>query len=808
MEEDERNGSDDMESLFAGMDFVAPAFSVSVLSTSSSSAAAAAAAVASPPLSKDPTLSPSLEESVLPQGDLATVAPVLLSPSQQQQQQQPRLTPSSSIHGFVFQPPGEPLDESLFSGLSLASTTSDVTASQSAEVLEVIASPSPSPPPPTPLPLPLSAIVTSFVEDRTDEVKLERMSSMGSEESGTGDRDVSSVQSIMAAYNDVPPSSRSLPAGIPVAPIESIIETPHRQGGTAAGHNELTIEMKFNLIKQAIATKLKSLKERGLLVSAKRKDAAQKRRQAAEIVASESARHKDLEAQLEVACETEDFEKADDLSGKILESEKTQEEAVRVFTVAEVECDQIAAEMQEVLDLEIEIEEQGAQLLQALTKEAEEAMERVKLEAQGTATQGFNKLDAEEKTVQLERLKVSSELQLADEALRDLNNAVTESTKTKAEQKLLLMKKRELLDLELQELLAKVRAKELEISEADEHISEVDKEISMLEAATDQQHVATNTKVEGLRMALMELDTKSSSLTEQRDGLKAVLSDMEAEMLNLERLAKIAMADGLAMHEAMETKKGAAALISQSREKMMHLAAKEKQATEEVHALRQEALVARASLQEVVGVKVKLQQEMATAKQRILFVEKRGPELEAEKKLAASARNFKEAGRLAAEAKALMAEKEDLTGNIAQISSRIHALEEEGVAKVDALGEMDELVAVKEKEGAVARCERLRLLATAARRERDAAIDLDDLQEAENLEIEVEAAEQEADELQRLFNLEEQKYARVVEIPASGMGSKMREQPHGADEMFDISTEEAPETKDIADEQPIEAENT
>jgi len=107
---------------------------------------------------------------------------------------------------------------------------------------------------------------------------------------------------------------------------------------------------------------------------------------------------------------------------------------------------------------------------------------------------------------------------------------------------------------------------------------------------------------------------------------------------------------------------------------------------------------------------------------------------------------------------------------------------------------MDELVAVKEKEGAVARCERLRLLATAARRERDAAIDLDDLQEA--------------DELQRLFNLEEQKYARVVEIPASGMGSKMREQPHGADEMFDISTEEAPEMKDIADEQPIEAENT
>jgi hypothetical protein len=35
------------------------------------------------------------------------------------------------------------------------------------------------------------------------------------------------------------------------------------------------------------------------------------------------------------------------------------------------------------------------------------------------------------------------------------------------------------------------------------------------------------------------------------------------------------------------------------------------------------------------------------------FIDKRGPELEAEKKVAAASRNFKEEGRIAAEAKEL-----------------------------------------------------------------------------------------------------------------------------------------------------------
>ena len=65
-------------------------------------------------------------------------------------------------------------------------------------------------------------------------------------------------------------------------------------------------------------------------------------------------------------------------------------------------------------------------------------------------------------------------------------------------------------------------------------------------------------------------------------------------------------------------------------------------------------------VQELSTTKTSIQQEIESFKQRLLFIDKRIPELEAEKKVAASVRNFKEAARLAAEVKALCVEKEGI----------------------------------------------------------------------------------------------------------------------------------------------------
>ena len=59
-----------------------------------------------------------------------------------------------------------------------------------------------------------------------------------------------------------------------------------------------------------------------------------------------------------------------------------------------------------------------------------------------------------------------------------------------------------------------------------------------------------------------------------------------------------------------------------------------------------------------------IQKEIVSYNRRIGFIDKRGPDLDAEKKIAAAARYFKEAGRIAAEAKALNVEKESLETKI------------------------------------------------------------------------------------------------------------------------------------------------
>jgi hypothetical protein len=128
-------------------------------------------------------------------------------------------------------------------------------------------------------------------------------------------------------------------------------------------------------------------------------------------------------------------------------------------------------------------------------------------------------------------------------------------------------------------------------------------------------------------------------------------------------------------------------------------------------------------------------------KQRASFIEKRGPELEAEKKVAAAARNFKEAGRVAAEAKALNAEKEQLQIKLEKTASELEKLEDEIKTTEERIQVDEGTILVKEKEGAMAGYMRLQLVAAAARADREAALQSGDAEEAELFLREAEVAE-------------------------------------------------------------------
>ena len=165
--------------------------------------------------------------------------------------------------------------------------------------------------------------------------------------------------------------------------------------------------------------------------------------------------------------------------------------------------------------------------------------------------------------------------------------------------------------------------------------------------------------------------------------------------------------------------------------------------------------------QEISSMKSSTQQEIVSSKQRIFFIDKRVPELEAEKKVAAAARNFKEAARVAAEAKKLSVEKEGEEVKMDGAMLELAKLEEEIKNTVNWLVETDQLILSKEKEVGMARFQRLLLVAGSAKAERLAAVELGDLEEANLLLAEAKAAEVEAKNLEQSYNLKVEEFENL-----------------------------------------------
>lgn len=135
--------------------------------------------------------------------------------------------------------------------------------------------------------------------------------------------------------------------------------------------------------------------------------------------------------------------------------------------------------------------------------------------------------------------------------------------------------------------------------------------------------------------------------------------------------------------------------------------------------------------------------------------------MEAEKKIAAAARNFKEAARIAAEAKSLSVEKEGIQIDMETTNSELEKLEEEIKDTVNRLQDTEGLILSKEKEVAMARFQRLLLIAGAATAERNAALEFGDLEEANLLLAEAEAADSEAKKLQPIYNFKVEEFENL-----------------------------------------------
>lgn len=520
-------------------------------------------------------------------------------------------------------------------------------------------------------------------------------------------------------------------------------------------------EANFDRVRAIISEKLHHARQLAASISASRKDSIRRRRKAAQNLNLASTKSMELEKELEEACEAEDFEMAERLSQSLAGAEKDKQAFIAALRDAEAECDAIDSKMQEVLERQITAEEECVSLLEQFATDAANNANEISKRTQLLSSKEMDQWFSSTEALEVRKLELEIESHLISDTRLLLNDSIEHAAEDERREREFLCKRKDTLMDELEKLLALVREKEDEIAENDANIKAVDKRIADVVSGFQEMHSSINMKYDNLQSSLSQTELESEALSMKKKEIDDLLSEEEERGAKLRELARISADEAKAYEEVVGLRKSFALSIVKSREDKLRLAKTEEKLSEEVQILRQEVSAARASLQELSSTKSSIQQEIASSKQRIFFIDKIVPELEAEKKVAAAARNFKEAARVAAEAKKLSVEKEGEDVKMDGAMLELGKLEEEIKDTVNWLVEADELILFKEKEVAMARFQRLLLVAGAAKAERLAAVELGDLEEANLLLAEAEAAEVEAKNLEQSYNFKEEEFENL-----------------------------------------------
>ncbi|KAH9609858.1 hypothetical protein KSS87_004064 [Heliosperma pusillum] len=524
-----------------------------------------------------------------------------------------------------------------------------------------------------------------------------------------------------------------------------------------------TVEGKYEQIKAQIYEKMKHVREQASSISIEKKESRRRRRKASENAELASERYKEIEKKLEEACETEDFETADRLSESLAAAEKEKEGFLNELRDAEAQCDAIDLKMEATLEHQITVEEECVSLLQLFSKDAlanaDLVLETVEVDSSKDVDEWFKSVEA----LESKKLEIEIESQLVNDARSALSGSIEHLVENDIKEKEALCDKKNLLTHELEELLHLVKAKEAEIAENDFKIEAVDKKISDVFSGFKDLQTGVDGNFGKLQTVMSEIESESEALSKRKEEIDTLLSQGKKRVEELRKLASESEDQINMMEESLRLRKAIVASVLKGGEEKSRLAKTEEKILADTQLLKQEISAARASLQELSSKKLSIQQEAASLKQRLQFIDKRGPELEAEKKVAAAGRNFKEAARIASEAKSLTAEKETLEAKVEESEVQQGKIDDEINETTLKLNEFEQLVSSKEREAAVARIQRLQLISASALNERSAALELGDVEEANVLMAEAEIVDSEAKQLELVHNISKEEIGNICE---------------------------------------------
>ncbi|CAN6995424.1 unnamed protein product [Brassica rapa subsp. trilocularis] len=516
------------------------------------------------------------------------------------------------------------------------------------------------------------------------------------------------------------------------------------------------VDQPLDSVKAQIEGKLKLARALAASVTSSRKNAIRKRRQASENLRLASKAHDELEKQLEEAIEAEDFDAAEKISESLAAAERDKLSLAALLRQAESDCDAIESKMEEVLLSQIAAEEESASLLRGFCTDAENEAESILEKADAFCVEETGKWNSCCEDVEFRKVELDIESVIVDNVRLSLNDTLEGSVEQEMKEKEMLRKKKEHLSEELEELLALVKAKEKEIDENDSQIKAVEERINSVVSGYKELQASMDKMFSDLQTGLSQVDTETEALSRKKKDVDEFVASEKERGAKLRELVSVSADEANEYEEVIKLRKTLMSYVSKTREERAKLVSIEEKLSEEVQRLQEEVSSTRESLKEQSSRKSIIQQNITSFMDKIMFIEKRMPELEAEKKVAASTRNFKEAGRIAAELKSLNLEKDKIQIETGQANSELEEAEQEIEETIKRLQELERLILSKEKELSVSRFQRLRIDSGTAKAERSAALELSDLEEANLLLEEAQEAESEAEKLKLTCGLKEE----------------------------------------------------
>lgn len=534
-----------------------------------------------------------------------------------------------------------------------------------------------------------------------------------------------------------------------VAPAVSVSATELKNESRDASNDE---EETFRKIRETIHEKLSHARQLLNSASSARKDAIRSRRKAFQNANLASLKYMELENQLEQACEAEDFETAEMVSQHLSASEKDKQICTESLRQADAFIDALDLKLQHALDSHIAAEEESATLLHHYATNAVNNADSAMKKATSLHSKEIEQWFSSSEALEVKKMELEIESHFISEAHTELNNNIEHSIEDDKKEKEILCKRKSVLMDELEKLLALVKQKEKEIADNDSDLKAVEHKINNVVSGFEEIQSTIEVKYGKLQSVLAQVKLETETLSLKKDKIDNLLVQEERMGAKLREFARVSEEEAKGYREIVKLRRSLMSSILKSGEDKLRLTNNEEKLSGEVKLFQQEVSAARGSLQELSSRKSSIQQDIASFKQRIIFIDKRVPELEAEKKVATAARNFKEAARIASEAKSLCVEKENIQMGMDTATSNLEKLEEEIKGTLDKLQETEGMILLKEKELAMARYQKLLLTAATARAEKAAAQEMGDVEEANLLLAEAEAADCEAERIRSTYN--------------------------------------------------------